>query len=192
MESITKIPRATNSCVILAVLEILAVLAVLTSCSTAPDIPAGAQAVVISVVDGDTLDAAFAVDGHRIEERIRLIGIDTPETKKPDSPVECFGVEAAQRLAQLVPPGTAIMVERDVESRDVYGRLLAHVSRHDDGSSVNLRMLAEGYAVTLVIAPNVAHSSAYASAERAARRARLGLWAACGGGHVPLSGSVTP
>lgn len=164
----------------------------ITSCSSAPDIPAGAQAVVISVVDGDTLDAAFAVDGLRIEERIRLIGIDTPETKKPDSPVECFGVEATRRLGELLPPGTPIVVERDVESRDVYGRLLAHVKRHADGISVNLTMLAEGYAVTLVIEPNVANSTVYASAERTARDLRLGLWAECGGGHEPLAGSVTP
>jgi len=183
MRSTTRFPRWASSFVVLATS---------LACSSAPAVPDGAHAVVISVVDGDTFDAAFDVDGHRIEERIRLIGVDTPETKKPDSPVECFGIEAANRLAELLPPGTPIVVERDIESRDVYGRLLAHVRRHADGVSVNLTMLEEGLAVALVIEPNVAHSDIYDAAEHTARDFRRGLWSACGGGQTPLAGSVNP
>lgn len=169
-----------------------ATISTLVACSSAPTVPDGAQAVVVSVVDGDTLDATFAIGRHRVEERIRLIGIDTPETKKPDAPVECFGAEATERLSELLPPGTPIVVERDAETRDVYGRLLAHVRRLDDGTLVNLVMLAEGFATTLVIAPNRANIDLYAAAEREARDLGRGLWASCTGGHQPLTGSVAP
>src|SRR5829696_5408219 len=91
-----------------------------------PDAQTGAAAVVAHLVDGDTLDVRLAGGG---EERVRLIGIDTPETKKPGSPIECFGPEASAHLAELVPVGTAVRVLRDVEARDVYGRFLAYLFR---------------------------------------------------------------
>ena len=60
-----------------------------------------------------------------------MIGIDTPESVKQDSPVECYGPEASQHLKELIPPGTPVRLELDVEPRDKFDRLLSTISRHD-------------------------------------------------------------
>jgi micrococcal nuclease len=135
------------------------------------------NATVIRVVDGDTFDADF--DGT--EERIRMIGIDTPETKKPDAPVECFGPEATSHAETLLPAGTPIRVVRDVEARDDYGRLLAYVYRGSDGEFVNLALVANGFARPLTIPPNVAFAPEFVEAARAAEATGNGLWGACTG-----------
>ena len=132
------------------------------------------NATVVRVVDGDTIDADF--DGTT--ERVRLIGIDTPETKKPDTPVECFGPEASARTAAALPRGAAIRVERDVEARDDYGRLLAYVYAAD-GTFVNLALVADGYAQPLTIAPNDTFAADFVAAAREAERAGRGLWGSC-------------
>ena len=136
-----------------------------------------ANATVDYVVDGDTVD--LIIDG--VEERVRLIGIDTPETKKENTPIECFGLEATAFAQSLLPEGTQLYVERDVEARDVYGRLLAYIYRIDSGIFVNLEIVRQGYAQPLTIPPNVAHSTEFVEAARAAERANLGLWAECSG-----------
>ena len=136
-----------------------------------------ANATVDYVVDGDTVD--LIIDG--VEERVRLIGIDTPETKKENTPIECFGLEATAFAQSLLPEGTPLYVERDVEARDVYGRLLAYIYRIDSGIFVNLEIVRQGYAQPLTIPPNVAHSTEFVEAARAAERANLGLWAECSG-----------
>jgi len=141
-----------------------------------PDAGTGAAAVVTHLVDGDTVDVRLAGGG---EERVRLIGIDTPETKKPGSPIECFGPEASAHLAELVPVGTAVRVLRDVEARDVYGRFLAYLFRAADDRFVNLVMAEDGYADALSIPPNTAFSGDVARAVAAAKQARRGLWGAC-------------
>ena len=135
------------------------------------------NATVIYVTDGDTI--GVEVDG--VEERVRLIGIDTPETKKPDTPVQCFGPEASAFTESLLPDGTALYLERDVEARDQYGRLLAYVYRSDDGMFVNLEIISRGYARPLTIAPNDTHADEFAGAARSAQAADVGLWAGCSG-----------
>lgn len=130
---------------------------------------------VVRVVDGDTIVARLASG----EERIRLIGIDTPESVDPRRPVECFGKEAARRLGDLLPAGTAIRLERDVEARDRFGRLLAYVHRRDDGLFVNLALAEDGYAQLLTIPPNLAYADRFAAAVASARAAGRGLWSAC-------------
>ncbi len=135
----------------------------------------GATGSVLRVVDGDTVDVTLP--GGR--ERVRLIGIDTPESVKPDSEVECYGVAASQHLADLLPEGTEVELVRDVELRDQYDRLLAYVFRRSDGLFVNLSMAAEGYANTLSIAPNVTFADDMSAAVAQARRSRLGLWQDC-------------
>ena len=147
-----------------------------TSVTTLPGALAP-NAVVLYVSDGDTI--GVTIDG--VEERVRLIGIDTPETKKPDNPVECFGPEASAFTAALLPVGTDLYLERDVEARDPYGRLLAYVYRTSDGMFVNLEIVAQGFARPLTIAPNVAHADQFAAAARAADADATGLWAACTG-----------
>lgn len=141
--------------------------------------PVVTNARVARVTDGDTIHVER--NGH--DETIRLIGIDTPETKKPNHPVECFGPEASARLTALLPTGTAVRLERDAEARDSYDRTLAYVYR-DDGLFVNLAMVADGYAGTLAIAPNVAHAPELGDAARAAREQGAGLWGACGANHL--------
>jgi len=141
------------------------------------DVAVEPNASVVRVVDGDTI--VVDVDGR--EETVRLIGVDTPETVRPDSPVECFGPEASGRTHQLLPPGTPVRLERDAEARDDYGRLLAYVVRASDGLFVNRDLVAGGFAQPMTFPTNTAHTSELVGAARAAERAGLGLWAACGG-----------
>ena len=185
----------------LAVVACLAVLVVPAGCglpteseSTGSDAPAAGGAddatapagrgEVVKHTDGDTLTIRLASG----DEKVRLIGIDTPETKKPGTPVECFGKEASAHLAELLPLGTAVRVERDVEARDRFDRLLAYVYRDSDGLFVNLAMVRDGYAGQLTIPPNVAHAEEFTAAAREARDAGRGLWGACGGNHEPMPG----
>jgi micrococcal nuclease len=154
----------------------------------AGDRPAAGEATVVRVVDGDTIVVALG----EATETVRLIGIDTPESVARDRPDECFGAEASHRLAELLPPGTAVLLTRDVEPRDLYDRLLAYVQRPDDGLFVNADLVAGGYAEAKDYPPNTTHRPEFERAERAARGAGLGLWSACGGPDVPLVGGDRP
>ena len=133
------------------------------------------RATVTSVVDGDTIDVEI---GGRTE-RVRLIGIDTPETKKPDRPIECYGPEASEFTTRLLPAGTLVLIERDVVGRDDYGRLLAYVYRAGDGIFVNYEIVRQGYAQPLTIPPNVTFSELMVQAARDAEADDAGLWSAC-------------
>lgn len=151
--------------------------------STAAITPGGVQAnaTVTYIVDGDTIDALIDTDDGEVEERIRLIGIDTPETNRPDTPIECFGPEATEYVTALVPVGTPIRLERDVVPRDDFGRLLGYVYRAEDGLFVNHEMVRSGYATPLSIEPNTTFRELMVDAARAAEADELGLWGACGG-----------
>ena len=116
------------------------------------------------------------------DETVRLIGVDTPETKHPTKPVECFGPEASAFTRRLVPPGTAVRLERDAEARDHFGRLLAYVYRATDGLFVNLELARAGFARPLSIAPNTAHADEIAQVANQARTDQRGLWPACPSG----------
>lgn len=129
------------------------------------------------VIDGDTVRAR--IGSHR--ETIRLIGVDTPETKHPTKPVGCFGPEASAHTKSLLPPGTSIALVRGEEARDRYGRLLAYVYRSQDDLFVNLELVAGGWGVPLSIEPNTDHAAAFASAATSAEAANLGLWGRCRG-----------
>lgn len=167
------------------VTPVACVLMALTSaCASATGGEPGA-ATVVQTVDGDTID----VDVAGTRERVRLIGIDTPETKHPTEPVECFGPEASDHLSGLLPPGTEIRLERDVEARDRYDRLLAYVYRAEDGLFVNLSQAEGGFADTLTFPPNVAHTEQIVAAVSAARAGGAGLWSACGGPDVAADGA---
>jgi micrococcal nuclease len=133
------------------------------------------NATVVRIVDGDTIHAR--IDGR--EETIRFIGIDTPETVKPNTPVQCFGKEASGHTKSLLPARTTIRVVRDAEARDDYGRLLAYVYRAADGLFVNLELVRDGFALPLTIPPNVAHADEFVAAAADARRDGRGLWLAC-------------
>ena len=151
------------------------------ACTPTRAAPTDGVDTVVSVSDGDTID----VDYGGAVETVRLLGVDTPETHHPTRPVECYGAEASDRTAELLPAGTAIRLVRDTEARDRYGRLLAYVYRVDDGLFVNRSLAEDGYADALDIAPNGAHAAELARAVADARSAGLGLWGACGGPDVP-------
>lgn len=137
----------------------------------AAGLPPGRDAVVERIVDGDTL----VVAGGR---RVRLTGIDTPETVHPREPVECFGREANAHLGALLPVGERVRLEADVEREDRYGRTLAYVWRVADGLFVNEAMVADGYATVHTVPPNVAHADEFVAAQREAREGDRGLWGA--------------
>ena len=129
-------------------------------------------ATVVEVIDGDTISVRV---GDQLRT-VRLLGIDTPETKHPTKGVECFGPEAsAFTAAELL--GATVELEYDVQRRDQYGRDLAWI--HRNGERFNDRLVREGYARVLLIAPNGAHGRALVLEQLDARRAGRGLWAAC-------------
>ena len=129
---------------------------------------------VLRVVDGDTI--LVAVGGR--QERVRYIGVDTPETVKPHTPVQCFGKRASAANHRLVD-GREVRLIADAEARDRYGRLLAYVYRAADGLFVNEALVRNGYATALTIAPNVRFADRFAALARQARDAGRGLWSAC-------------
>ena len=135
-------------------------------------LPDGCEmARVTRVVDGDTIH----VDRAGRDETVRYIGIDTPETKKPDTPVQPFGPEASALNTRLVS-GKTVCLEADITERDRYGRLLRYVWLKD-GTLVNERLLFEGLATVTTYPPDVKYvESRYLPAQEAARAARRGLW----------------
>jgi micrococcal nuclease len=126
--------------------------------------------LVTRVIDGDTIALG--------EERVRLIGVDTPETRKPGTPVQCFGKKASAFTTELLD-GERVRLELDAEERDRYGRLLAYVTRASDDLDVNAELVRRGYATALTIPPNVRHADEYARLARQARERGRGLWSAC-------------
>jgi micrococcal nuclease len=164
-----------------AALALAAALAVIgcgdDTTGVAADLPDEPNAEVVRVVDGDTI----VVETGGIEESVRLIGIDTPETVKPGSPVECYGKAASAKTEELLPEGTAVLLERDVEARDRYDRLLAYVYRVSDATFVNLELVEGGYALPATYPPNVAHTEDFLAASREARAEGRGLWTECEG-----------
>jgi micrococcal nuclease len=134
--------------------------------------PAAAKATVTRVVDGDTVEARI---GGAVED-VRLIGIDTPETVKPESPVECFGPRASSFTDRLLE-GRPVRLVYGAERRDVYGRLLAYV--YIDHRFVNAMLVRRGLARTLSIPPNTRYRALFDRLELNAARAGRGLWGAC-------------
>lgn len=134
-------------------LAVLAAAAVFWLQNRQPQVPDGysnnAQAAtLVRVVDADTL----VVDLAGVEERVRLLNIDTPETVHPDETVECGGPEASERISELLTPGDVVVLEFDQEVRDQYDRLLAGVFADD--VFINERMAREGWGAPAHYAPN--------------------------------------
>ena len=127
-----------------------------------------AAAVIQRVIDGDTV----VLSGG---ERVRYIGLDTPELHHPRKPVEWYAREAKEFNRQLVD-GKPVRLELDVQKRDRYGRLLAYVYL-EDGTFVNAELLRQGFGQLLTIPPNVKHVDLFVQMQREAREAGRGLWA---------------
>jgi micrococcal nuclease len=159
--------------------------------ATLPQEPPGHErAVVTRVVDGDTIEVRITARASgpgagraRVGEvyDVRLIGIDTPESVKPGSPVECFAKEASAATAALVD-GASVTLVKDVEETDGYGRLLRYV--YVGAEMVGARLVANGYAHAYTYPPNVRHAAFFISLQRDARQHDRGLWApsSCDGG----------
>jgi micrococcal nuclease len=127
--------------------------------------------IVSRVVDGDTIELGTG-------ERVRYIGIDTPETVDPRKEVQCFGKEASVKNKELVE-GKEVRLVKDVSDKDKYGRLLRYVYVGD--VFVNEKLVSEGYARVATYPPDVAYAERFIEAERVARENKLGLWGGCGG-----------
>lgn len=127
------------------------------------------QYAVERVVDGDTIVLANG-------DRVRYIGIDTPESVQPGRPVECYGREAAQKNKDLVQ-GRRVTLEKDVSDRDSFGRLLRYV--YVDGLFVNGELVKGGYAKAARYPPDTRHHDTFVALQREASRSNLGLWGAC-------------
>ena len=137
-----------------------------------PDPPKDAVAAKVQrVSDGDTFVAV--VKGRR--ERIRVIGVDTPESVDPNRPDEPYGEEASN-FAKHYLDGETVRLAGDAEPRDRYGRMLAYVWLRD-GTFWNALLVAEGYAQQLTIPPNVTYASLFRRLVAEARRNDRGLWA---------------
>lgn len=129
------------------------------------------RGTVVRVVDGDTLVARVAGE----EITIRLLNVDTPETKDPALPVQCMGPEATEFLTERLPEGTEIGLEYDVEREDAYGRTLAGV--FEGGLLVNAEIAANGLGVPMLIDPNDKFYGEVAVAYDNAVRDEKGLFA---------------
>lgn len=148
--------------------------------TTAPrrQAPAGLTGAVTSVVDGDTIK----VRARGFETTVRLIGIDTPETRHPSEPVQCFGPAASERVKRILPAGQRVRLETDPtqDRRDRYDRLLAYVhkpGRSGPRGSVNYGLVATGYAKVYIHQGNpFRYARAFQAAERRAKAAERGLW----------------
>lgn len=134
---------------------------------------------VLRVVDGDTLHVLL--QGR--DTTVRLIGMNTPETVKPNSPVECFGPQASQYAKQLLDGATVTLEFDDSQGRqDRYGRTLAYVwkERPDGDLLVNLDEVERGYARQRQYGPNpAAWQPEFIAAQERARSQGRGLWSAC-------------
>ena len=122
------------------------------------------------VVDGDTI--IIKMNGK--QERVRLIGVDTPETKHPKKPVEDFGHEASVFTTRLVE-GKKVTLEYDQEKRDKYGRLLAYVYL-EDGTFLNEEIIKQGYGFAYTKYP-FKYLDDFRGFEKEARDNKNGLWA---------------
>lgn len=126
---------------------------------------------VTRVVDGDTIEISPAIDGIT---DLRLIGVDTPETKKPNCQIQPYGPEASS-FTQTQLGGRQVGLEFDVEKTDRYDRLLAYVYP-PDGSMFNETLLEEGYARVATFPPNTRYVQRFETAEAGAEAAGLGIW----------------
>jgi micrococcal nuclease len=124
---------------------------------------------VTRVIDGDTIE----IEGG---ERVRYIGIDTPETVDPRKPVQCFGVEASNKNKELVE-GKTVRLEKDITDRDKYNRLLRYVYVGD--TFINLELVKQGFAYSYSYPPDIKYQEQFVKSQQEAREAKRGLWNAC-------------
>ncbi|MSO44707.1 MAG: nuclease [Thermoleophilia bacterium] len=156
--------------------------------------PTVLRGVVVRVADGDTI----TVRARGFETPIRLIGIDTPETKRPGYPVQCGGPAASAETKRLLAPGTSVRIESDPsqDTRDRYNRFLGYVylaGRGGARGSINYRLVATGFAKTYIYGGvPFRYAGEFLGAQIGAKNARRGVWGSpCNGNTVkPQYGSA--
>ena len=156
--------------------------------SQIPASPAGGSNpyLVSRVIDGDTIELENG-------EKVRYIGIDTPETLDPRKPVQCFGKDASNKNKELVE-GKPVWLVKDISDKDKYGRLLRYVYLGDptqeSSTFVNLELVKQGFAHSYSYPPDIKFQEKFIEAEREAREAGRGLWFSCQ--ILPSSDPPTP
>ncbi len=162
-----------------------AAVALLTTSSVASATTLSGQ--VTRVVDGDTIHVSV----RGFDDDVRVIGIDTPETKKPNTPIQCGGPEASKEMERTLPAGTKVRLVTDPtqDTGDRYGRSLAYVNkpgRAGPTGSVNYALVAGGFArVYIYGGVPFQYASAFLRAQARAKKARRGIWGA------PCNGNTT-
>lgn len=169
------------------VIALLTALGISARAEFIPIIPSK-KPVLTYVVDGDTI----AVQIERDIEKVRLIGIDTPESRRNDraklqaerskrdlKTIVQMGKQAKEALKVLLPKGTELRLEYDARKRDKYGRLLAYVYTKDN-TMINDEMLRQGYAQLLTIPPNVRYVDRFRKTLSKAQKEQRGLWGSGG------------
>lgn len=133
------------------------------------------QVLVTRVVDGDTIEISGG-------QKVRYIGIDTPETVHPEKPIQCFGKEASQKNKELVE-GKLVRLEKDVSETDKYGRLLRYVYLENDDPTqtifINDYLVRQGYAHSSSYPPDIKYQTQFQQSEADARDNNRGLWSTC-------------
>jgi len=140
-----------------------------TEMPPSPQLVARQSVKVTRVIDGDTIE----IEGS---QRVRYIGVDTPEIVDPRSTVQCFGREASLKNRELVE-GKSVILEKDISETDKYGRLLRYV--YIDNLFVNDYLTREGYAHASSYPPDIKYQNQLQEAETEARQNNRGLWSAC-------------
>jgi micrococcal nuclease len=126
-------------------------------------------------IDGDTI----AVDMNGSVETVRLIGVDTPETHKPNTPVQCYGPQAAAHTKEVISKFGKVRLQADPldTNRDRYGRLLRYVYL-PDGTLLDEQIIKQGYGFAYLSFP-FEKKAQFAADQQAAQTAKAGLWSAC-------------
>jgi micrococcal nuclease len=129
---------------------------------------------VTGVADGDTIK----VDMNGKPESIRMIGVDTPESVKPNSPVQCYGKEASD-LTKKNLSGQTVRLEADTtgDNRDRYDRLLRYVYTQD-GTLWNQKLIQDGYGFAY-LSFQFSKQADFAATQASAQESKLGLWTSC-------------
>lgn len=124
---------------------------------------------VTRVIDGDTIE----IEGG---QKVRYIGVDTPETVHPDKSIQCFGIEASNKNKELVE-GKSVKLEKDVSETDKYGRLLRYV--YIGNIFVNDYLVKEGFAYASSYPPDIRFQNQFSSSQKDAEENNRGLWSSC-------------
>ena len=133
-----------------------------------------------TIINQQLVKVAHVIDGDTIEietgQKVRLIGIDTPEVVDPRKPIECFGKEASLRAKELLE-GNLVRLERDISETDRYGRLLRYIYSGD--VFINKQLISEGYAHASSYPPDIKYQDILREAQEDARVNNRGLWKGC-------------